>query len=105
MDEELSIIDTKTRNEKIQNFLVQNKKLIILSITVVIIVISSISSPEISGYVKEFLSSNVNKLILIGAVIYLAFNNFVLGIVLTHNNIPYAQIKQTSKLSNNCGYC
>merc|ERR1711991_637812 len=51
--------------------------------TVVIIVISSISSPEISGYVKEFLSSNVNKLILIGAVIYLAFNNFVLGIVLT----------------------
>ena len=37
MDEELSIIDTKTRNEKIQNFLVQNKKLIILSITVAII--------------------------------------------------------------------
>ena len=27
MDEELSIIDTKTRNEKIKNFLVQNKKL------------------------------------------------------------------------------
>lgn len=51
--------------------------------TVIIIVISSISSPEISGYVKDFLSSNVNKLIVIGAVIYLAFNNFVLGVVLT----------------------
>ena len=47
MDEELSIIDTKTRNEKIQNFLVQNKKLIILSITVVIIIILSFFSYQI----------------------------------------------------------
>ena len=47
MDEELSIIDTKTRNEKIKNFLVQNKKLIILSITVVIIVILSFYSFQI----------------------------------------------------------
>ena len=47
MDEELSIIDTKTRNEKIKNFLVQNKKLIILSITVVIIIILSFYSFQI----------------------------------------------------------
>ena len=39
MDEEISIIDTKTRNEKIKNFLVQNKKLIILSITVSIMLL------------------------------------------------------------------
>ena len=47
MDEELSIIDTKTRNEKIKNFLVQNKKLIILSITVVIFIILSFYSFQI----------------------------------------------------------
>ena len=47
MDEELSIIDTKTRNEKIKNFLVQNKKLIILSITVIIIIILSFYSYQI----------------------------------------------------------
>ena len=47
MDEELSIIDTKTRNEKIKNFLIQNKKLIILSITVVIIIILSFYSFQI----------------------------------------------------------
>ena len=47
MDEELSIIDTKTRNEKIKNFLVQNKKLLILSITVVIIIILSFYSFQI----------------------------------------------------------
>ncbi len=47
MDEEISIIDTKTRNEKIKNFLVQNKKLIILSITVIIIIILSFYSFQI----------------------------------------------------------
>ena len=47
MDEELSIIDTKTRNEKIKNFLVENKKLIILSITVVILIILSFYSYQI----------------------------------------------------------
>lgn len=51
--------------------------------TILIIVISSISTPEVSQYVKEFLSSNINKLIVIALVVYLAFNNFVLGVVLT----------------------
>ena len=48
--------------------------------TILIIVISSISSPEVSQYVKEFLSSNIHKLFLIAVVVYLAFNNFVLGV-------------------------
>ena len=37
MDEEISIIDTNTRNEKIKNFFVNNKKNLIVSITVIII--------------------------------------------------------------------
>ena len=37
MDEEISIIGTNTRNEKIKNFFVNNKKNLIVSITVIII--------------------------------------------------------------------
>ena len=39
MDEELSIIDTNTRNEKIKNFFVSNRKIIIISISLIILVI------------------------------------------------------------------
>ncbi len=38
MDEEISIIDKKTRNEKIKNFFINNKKLL-LSITFFLIII------------------------------------------------------------------
>ena len=65
MDEELSIIDTKTRNEKIQNFLVHNKKLIILSITVVIIVILSFYSYKIyEDNHKEKISEKFNSAVI-----------------------------------------
>ena len=37
MDEEISIIDSNTRNEKIKNFFVNNKKYLIITITVIII--------------------------------------------------------------------
>ena len=37
MDEEISIIDSNTRNEKIKNFFVNNKKNLIISITIIII--------------------------------------------------------------------
>jgi len=47
MDEELSIIDSKTRNEKIKNFFVQNKRIIILSITILILIILSFYSYQI----------------------------------------------------------
>ena len=65
MDEELSIIDTKTRNEKIKNFLVENKKLIILSITVVILTILSFYSYQIykDGH-REWLSEKYNDAII-----------------------------------------
>jgi len=39
MDEEISIIDAKTRNEKIKNFFITNKKLILSILLLIIIVI------------------------------------------------------------------
>ncbi len=39
MDEDISIIDTRTRNEKIKNFFIKNKKILISSISFVVIMI------------------------------------------------------------------
>tara|TARA_B100001057_G_scaffold388546_1_gene396006 strand:+ start:273 stop:917 length:645 start_codon:yes stop_codon:yes gene_type:complete len=39
MDEEITIINEKTRNEKIKNFFIENKKILIISITAIIILI------------------------------------------------------------------
>ncbi len=65
MDEELSIIDTKARNEKIKNFLVENKKLIILSITVVILIILSFYSYQIyQDKHKEKISEKFNSAVI-----------------------------------------
>ena len=44
MDEDLSIINTNTRNEKIKNFFENNKNKIILGIIVLIIIIASVFS-------------------------------------------------------------
>ena len=41
MDEDISIINTNTRNEKIKNFFIQNKKKIISSLGVIIIILFS----------------------------------------------------------------
>ena len=41
MDEDISIINTNTRNEKIKNFFIQNKNKIILSLSVIIILLIS----------------------------------------------------------------
>ena len=65
MDEELSIIDTKARNEKIKNFLVENKKLIIFSITVIILVILSFYSYQIyKDNHKEKISEKFNSAVI-----------------------------------------
>ena len=37
MDEDLSIINTNTRNEKIKNFFINNKKRIIILISIIIL--------------------------------------------------------------------
>tara|TARA_Y100001970_G_scaffold286678_1_gene409465 strand:- start:2743 stop:3387 length:645 start_codon:yes stop_codon:yes gene_type:complete len=39
MDEDISIIDTKTRNEKIKNFFIKNKKYIITILSLIILII------------------------------------------------------------------
>ena len=44
MDEDLSIINTNTRNEKIKNFLVNNKNKLILGIIILIIIIIGVFS-------------------------------------------------------------
>ena len=44
MDEEISIIDSNTRNEKIKNFLTNNKKKIISSVLILVILVISIYS-------------------------------------------------------------
>ena len=41
MDEDISIINTNTRNEKIKNFFIQNKKKIILSLSIIIMLLIS----------------------------------------------------------------
>ena len=42
MDEDLSIINANTRNEKIKNFFVKNKNKIISSIIILIVIIISV---------------------------------------------------------------
>ena len=44
MDEEISIIDSNTRNEKIKNFLINNKKKIISSVLILVILVIGIYS-------------------------------------------------------------
>ena len=41
MDEDIAIIDEKTRNEKIKNFFVQNKKLLVVSILFIVLIFLS----------------------------------------------------------------
>ena len=56
MDEEITIIDTNTRNEKIKNFFINNKKKIIISILIILVLLLS----YISFY--EFRDRNKVKL-------------------------------------------
>ena len=44
MDEDLSIINSNTRNEKIKNFFVNNKNKLILGIIVIIVIIIGVFS-------------------------------------------------------------
>ena len=65
MDEEISIIDTKTRNEKIKDFLIKNRKLIISSLLVIILLVLGFYSYQIyNDNQRKLLSEKFN-----GAVI------------------------------------
>ena len=65
MDEEITIINEKTRNEKIKNFFIENKKLIISTIIVLILLILSFYSYKIYlDSQKEQLSDKYNNAII-----------------------------------------
>ena len=61
MDEEVSIINTNTRNEKIKNFLVQNKnKLITIVLSIIIILIGVYSFDKYKTNKKKEISNKFN---------------------------------------------
>ena len=63
MDEDISIINTNTRNEKIKNFFIQNKKKIILGLGVIIILlISYFSFGEYQDRKKIKISDSFNTI-------------------------------------------
>ena len=65
MDEEISIIDSNTRNEKIKNFLIRNKKLIISIIAILIIfLLSYFAVNEYSNKKKKEISDLYNTTII-----------------------------------------
>ena len=65
MDEEITIINEKTRNEKIKNFFSENKKLFISIIVILILTIISFYSLQIfEERKKEGLSDKYNSLVI-----------------------------------------
>ena len=56
MEEEIAIIDSNTRNEKIKNFFLKNKKIIIIFLTLILFIILSFFS------FNEYKSSKKNKI-------------------------------------------
>jgi len=65
MEEDLSIINSNTRNEKIKNFFVNNKKKIVLAIIIIIILIVSVFSfDKYTKNKKKELSDNFNSIVI-----------------------------------------
>ena len=65
MDEEITIINEKTRNEKIKSFFVENKRSLISTITVLVFIIISLYSYQIfKDRLKEKLSDKYNAAII-----------------------------------------
>ena len=65
MDEEISIIDAKTRNEKIKSFFIDNKKKLIISCVVFIIIIIGFYAYQIyNERQKENISNKYNNSII-----------------------------------------
>ena len=65
MDEETAIINTNTRNQKIKDFFLKNKKsLITISVIIVVLLVSYFSYIEIKKYNKSKLAEKYNQIIL-----------------------------------------
>ncbi len=64
MDEDLSIINTKTRNEKIKNFLINNRnKIVTFIVVVVVIIISFFGFNEYKDIKKKEISNKYNSIL------------------------------------------
>ena len=63
MDEELSIINANTRNEKIRNFFINNKNKIIFGLIILVIIVSSVYGYDkyLTNKKKE-ISDNYNSI-------------------------------------------
>ena len=65
MDEELSIINANTRNEKIRNFFINNKNLIIFGIIILVIIVTAVYSfDKYLTNKKKQISDNYNSIII-----------------------------------------
>ena len=65
MDEDISIINTNNRNEKIKNFFIQNKKKLVLGIIAILLVlISYFSLGEYKKKQKIEISDTYNSIII-----------------------------------------
>ena len=65
MDEEISIINTSSRNEKIKNFFVKNKKALIIFLSIIILIIFSFFAfNEIENKKNKNLAEKYNEIML-----------------------------------------
>ena len=65
MDEEITIIDSNTRNEKIKSFLINNKKILIIGFTIILVlIIGYLSMKEIKLQNKIELGNQYNTTII-----------------------------------------
>ena len=65
MDEDISIINTNTRNEKIKNFFINNKKTLILTLTLIVFIfIFYFGYREIQGNKNKSLALKYNNIII-----------------------------------------
>ena len=65
MDEEITIIDSNTRNERIKNFFIDNKKKIIITISLILVIIAGFLSFEKSKEKTKIKLANQYNLALI----------------------------------------
>ena len=61
MDEEITIIDSNTRNEKIKNFFINNKKILIIGFLIILLtIIGYLSMQEMKERAKIKLANQFN---------------------------------------------
>ena len=65
MDEEITIIDSNARNEKIKNFFIDNKKKLILTVSIILVIIIGYLSFEKSKEITKIKLANQYNLALI----------------------------------------